>query len=34
MCILNGKMYIIYGESGVDNGGQFNEWEVLVSDLN
>ena len=34
MCILNGKMYIIYGENGVDNGGQFNEWEVLVSDLN
>ena len=34
MCILNGKMYIIYGENGVDNGGQFNEREVLVSDLN
>jgi hypothetical protein len=28
MCIINGKMYIIYG--GPDNGGQ---WEVLVSDL-
>ena len=28
MCIVNGKMYIIYG--GQDNGGQ---WEVLVSDL-
>ena len=28
MCIVNGKMYIIYG--GPDNGGQ---WEVLVSDL-
>jgi hypothetical protein len=28
MCIINGKIYIIYG--GPDNGGQ---WEVLVSDL-
>ena len=34
MCIINGKMYIIYGNQGIDNGGQFNEWEVLVSDLN
>lgn len=34
MCIFNGKMYIIYGNEGTDNGGQFNEWEVLVSDLN
>ena len=34
MCIVNDKMYIIYGYQGVDNGGQFNEWEVLVSDLN
>ena len=28
MCIVNGKIYIIYGSPG--NGGQ---WEVLVSDL-
>ncbi len=34
MCIFNGKMYIIYGNEGTDNGGQFNEWDVLVSDLN
>ncbi len=34
MCVLNNKMYIIYGNEGVDKGGQFNEWEVLVSDLN
>ncbi len=33
MCILNDKMYIIYGNEGTDKGGQFNEWEVLVSDL-
>lgn len=33
MCILNGKMYIIYGNVGTDTGGEFNEWEVLVSDL-
>ena len=31
MCILNGKMYIIYGAS--DNG-TLQQWEVLVSDLN
>ena len=33
MCILNGKMYIIYGENyyGTDEP---TEWEVLVSDLN
>ena len=33
MCIFNNQMYIIYGNQGEDNGGQFNEWEVLVSDL-
>ena len=35
MCILNGKMYIIYGAIG--SGGQtegVQEWEILVSDLN
>ena len=31
MCILNGKMYIIYGS--VDNN-DIQQWEVLVSDLN
>mgnify|MGYP003310523480 FL=1 len=33
MCILNGKMYIIYGENyyGIDEP---KVWEVLVSDLN
>ena len=31
MCILNGKMYIIYGT--VDNN-DIQQWEVLVSDLN
>ena len=34
MCVFNNKMYIIYGNEGIDNGGQFNEWKVLVSDLN
>ncbi len=34
MCVFNDKMYIVYGNEGTDNGGQFNEWEVLVSDLN
>lgn len=34
MCIFNGKMYIVYGAGGTDNGGQFYEWEVLVSNLN
>ncbi|MCV6630326.1 MAG: hypothetical protein OIF50_10790 [Flavobacteriaceae bacterium] len=33
MCVFNGKMYVIYGGEGTDNGGQFNQWEVLVSDL-
>ena len=31
MCILNGKMYIIYGT--IDNN-DIQQWEVLVSDLN
>ena len=34
MCILNGKMYVIYGNEGVNKGGQFPGWDVLVSDLN
>lgn len=33
MCIVNDKMYIIYGNQGTDTGGQFPEWDVLVSDL-
>ncbi len=32
MCIVNGKMYIIFGNGGVDNDN--GQWEVLVSDLN
>ena len=31
MCIVNGKMYIIFGNLGVDNDN--GQWEVLVSDL-
>ena len=31
MCILNGKMYIIYGTSDIN---VVQQWEVLVSDLN
>lgn len=34
MCLFNGKLYIIYGSQGRDNGGQFPEWDVLVSDIN
>ena len=30
MCILNGKMYIIYAQ----DGASINQWEILVSDLN
>ena len=30
MCILNGKMYIIYAQ----DDGSINQWEILVSDLN
>ena len=33
MCVTNGKMYIVYGGFGTDNGGQLPEWEILVSDL-
>ncbi len=33
MCIVNDKIYIIYGNQGTDTGGQFPEWDVLVSDL-
>jgi len=33
MCIFNGKIYIVYGDKGTDNGGQFKEWDVLVADL-
>ncbi len=33
MCIFNNKMYVIYGNQGKDNGGQFKEWKILVSDL-
>jgi len=33
MCIFNGKMYIVYGDKGTDNGGQYPEWDVLVADL-
>jgi hypothetical protein len=32
MCAFNNKMYIIYGV-GIDNGGDFPEWSVLVADL-
>ena len=31
MCILNGKMYIIYAQA---NGSGMEQWEILVSDLN
>ena len=31
MCILNGKMYIIYAPSA---SGGIDQWEILVSDLN
>lgn len=34
MCVFNDKMYIIFGANGEDKGGDFREWEVLVSDLN
>ena len=33
MCILNDKMYIIYGNNDANTSESFNEWEVLVSDL-
>jgi len=34
MSIFNGKMYIIYGANGDDNGGQFPEWKILSTDIN
>ncbi|WP_108804015.1 hypothetical protein [Aquimarina sp. Aq107] len=34
MCIFNDKMYLIYGAEGIDNGGQYPEWDVLTANLN
>ena len=34
ICVFNNKLYALYGNDGVDNGGQFREWEVLVAHLN
>ncbi len=34
MCILDNKMYIIYGNKEVNSSGPCNEWEVMVSELN
>ena len=33
MCIFNNKIYVIYGASGIDNGGQFPEWSIMAADL-
>jgi hypothetical protein len=33
MCVFNGKMYVLYGGVGVDNGGTLLEWSVMAADL-
>lgn len=34
MCIFNNKMFVLYGEDGEDNGGQFPEWSIYAADIN
>ncbi len=34
MAIINGKMYVLYGQSEEIAEGEFQNWDVLVADLN
>ncbi len=34
MCIFNNSMYVLYGGTGVDNGNEFRDWQVLSAPIN